>query len=109
LDGFPEVKVVLRADVSAAKYDKVAVISGGGSGHEPAHAGYVGEGMLTAAICGDVFASPPVDSILAGIRAVTGTEGCLLIVKVVRMGKRATYIWFYCCRGTIDLCLYFFD
>jgi dihydroxyacetone kinase len=81
LDGFPEVKVVLRADVSAAKYDKVAVISGGGSGHEPAHAGYVGEGMLTAAICGDVFASPPVDSILAGIRAVTGTEGCLLIVK----------------------------
>lgn len=39
--------------------------AGGGSGHEPAHAGYVGEGMLTAAICGDVFASPPVDSILA--------------------------------------------
>ncbi|EOA30179.1 hypothetical protein CARUB_v10013295mg [Capsella rubella] len=81
LDGFPEVKVVLRADVAAEKYDKVAIISGGGSGHEPAHAGYVGEGMLTAAICGDVFASPPVDSILAGIRAVTGTEGCLLIVK----------------------------
>lgn len=41
------------------------LIAGGGSGHEPAHAGYVGEGMLTAAICGDVFASPPVDSILA--------------------------------------------
>ncbi|CAN8269153.1 unnamed protein product [Cochlearia groenlandica] len=81
LDGFPEVKVVLRADVSAEKYDKVAVISGGGSGHEPAHAGYVGEGMLTAAICGDVFASPPVDSIMAGIRAVTGPRGCLLIVK----------------------------
>ncbi|KAK6153886.1 hypothetical protein DH2020_013525 [Rehmannia glutinosa] len=81
LDGFPEVKVVLRADVSGAKYDKVAVISGGGSGHEPAHAGFVGEGMLTAAICGDIFASPPVDSILAGIRAVTGPLGCLLIVK----------------------------
>ncbi|KAL8474460.1 hypothetical protein ACS0TY_031070 [Phlomoides rotata] len=80
LDGFPEVKVVLRADVSGATYDKVAVISGGGSGHEPANAGYVGEGMLTAAICGDVFASPPVDSILAGIRAVTGSPGCLLIV-----------------------------
>ncbi|XP_060171240.1 putative 3,4-dihydroxy-2-butanone kinase isoform X2 [Lycium barbarum] len=75
-----QVKVVLRADVSGAKYDKVAVISGGGSGHEPAHAGYVGEGMLTAAICGDVFASPNVDSILAGIRAVTGPMGCLLIV-----------------------------
>ncbi|KAI5674812.1 hypothetical protein M9H77_15176 [Catharanthus roseus] len=81
LDGFPEIKVVLRADVSAATFDKVAVISGGGSGHEPTHAGYVGEGMLTAAICGDVFASPPVDSILAGIRAVTGQMGCLLIVK----------------------------
>ncbi|XP_057767608.1 putative 3,4-dihydroxy-2-butanone kinase isoform X1 [Salvia miltiorrhiza] len=81
LDGFPDVKVVLRADVSGATYDKVAVISGGGSGHEPAHAGFVGEGMLTAAICGDVFASPPVDSILAGIRAVTGPSGCLLIVK----------------------------
>ncbi|XP_059453257.1 putative 3,4-dihydroxy-2-butanone kinase isoform X1 [Corylus avellana] len=81
LDGFPEVKVVLRADVSSSTYDKVAIISGGGSGHEPAHAGFVGEGMLTAAICGDVFASPPVDSILAGIRAVTGPMGCLLIVK----------------------------
>ncbi|KGN63936.1 putative 3,4-dihydroxy-2-butanone kinase isoform X2 [Cucumis sativus] len=81
LDGFPKVKVVLRADVSSATYDKVAIISGGGSGHEPAHAGFVGEGMLTAAICGDVFASPPVDSILAGIRAVTGPMGCLLIVK----------------------------
>ncbi|KAG4158450.1 hypothetical protein ERO13_D02G120000v2 [Gossypium hirsutum] len=80
LDGFPEVKVVIRADASGATYDKVAVISGGGSGHEPAHAGFVGEGMLTASICGDVFASPSVDSILAGIRAVTGPMGCLLIV-----------------------------
>ncbi|XP_054802697.1 putative 3,4-dihydroxy-2-butanone kinase [Prosopis cineraria] len=80
LDGFPLVKVVLRADVSQTTYDKVAIISGGGSGHEPAHAGFVGEGMLTAAICGDIFASPPVDSILAGIRAVTGPKGCLLIV-----------------------------
>ncbi|KAF5734598.1 putative 3 4-dihydroxy-2-butanone kinase [Tripterygium wilfordii] len=81
LDGFPLVKVVLRADISSATYDKVAIISGGGSGHEPAHAGFVGEGMLTAAICGDIFASPQVDSILAGIRAVTGPRGCLLIVK----------------------------
>ncbi|GAA0141648.1 cyclase [Lithospermum erythrorhizon] len=81
LDGFPEVKVVIRADVSSVTYDKVAVISGGGSGHEPAHAGFVGEGMLTAAICGDVFASPTVNAILSGIRAVTGPMGCLLIVK----------------------------
>ncbi|KAJ7542479.1 hypothetical protein O6H91_10G108400 [Diphasiastrum complanatum] len=81
LDGFPEVKVVLRADIPSGAYDKVAVISGGGSGHEPAHAGYVGDGMLTAAICGDVFASPSVNAVLNGIRAVTGPQGCLLIVK----------------------------
>jgi len=81
LDGFPQIKVVLRADVERGAYDKVAVISGGGSGHEPAHAGFVGPGMLTAAVSGDVFTSPPVDSILAAIRAVTGPMGCLLIVK----------------------------
>uniref|UniRef100_A0A2P2LJZ0 3,4-dihydroxy-2-butanone kinase n=1 Tax=Rhizophora mucronata TaxID=61149 RepID=A0A2P2LJZ0_RHIMU len=81
LDGFPKVKVVLHAEASSSTYDKVAVISGGGSGHEPAHAGFVGEGMLTAAVCGDIFASPNVDSILAGIRAVTGPKGCLLVVK----------------------------
>ncbi|CAD6206429.1 unnamed protein product [Miscanthus lutarioriparius] len=81
LDGFPQIKVVLRADVERGSYDKVAVISGGGSGHEPAHVGFVGPGMLTAAVSGDVFASPPVDSILAAIRAVTGPMGCLLIVK----------------------------
>ncbi|KAI5562037.1 hypothetical protein BDE02_15G028400 [Populus trichocarpa] len=80
LDGFPEVKVVLRADYASAMLDKVAVISGGGSGHEPAHAGFVGEGMLSAAICGEVFTSPQVDAILSGIRAVTGPMGCLLIV-----------------------------
>jgi len=60
---------------------KVALVSGGGSGHEPAHAGFVGQGMLTAAVCGDVFASPSVDAVLAGILAVTGPAGCLLIVK----------------------------
>ncbi len=57
------------------------MISGGGSGHEPAHAGFVGPGLLSAAICGDVFASPSVDAVLAGILAVTGPAGCLLIIK----------------------------
>ena len=56
-------------------------ISGGGSGHEPAHAGYVGKGMLTAAVAGDVFASPPTEAVLAAIRAVTHAPGVLLIVK----------------------------
>ncbi|MDD9908080.1 MAG: dihydroxyacetone kinase subunit DhaK [Ahrensia sp.] len=78
LDGFPQIKVVLRSDWDKSK---VALVSGGGSGHEPAHAGFVGKGMLAAAVCGDVFASPSVDAVLAGILAVTGPAGCLLIVK----------------------------
>ena len=78
LDGYPHIRVVLRNDWDKTK---VALVSGGGSGHEPAHAGFVGQGMLTAAVCGDVFASPSVDAVLAGILAVTGPAGCLLIVK----------------------------
>jgi ATP-dependent dihydroxyacetone kinase len=78
LDGYPHIKVVVRTDWDRSK---VALVSGGGSGHEPAHAGFVGRGMLTAAVCGDVFASPSVDAVLAGILAVTGSAGCLLIVK----------------------------
>ena len=60
---------------------EVAVLSGGGSGHEPAHAGYVGAGMLHAAVAGDVFTSPSADAVLAAIRAVAGAAGVLLIVK----------------------------
>lgn len=78
LDGYPHIRVVVRNDWDKSK---VALVSGGGSGHEPAHAGFVGEGMLTAAVCGDIFASPSVDAVLAGILAVTGPAGCLLIVK----------------------------
>lgn len=78
LDGYPHIRVVVRNNWDKSK---VALVSGGGSGHEPAHAGFVGEGMLTAAVCGDVFASPSVDAVLAGILAVTGPAGCLLIVK----------------------------
>ena len=59
----------------------VAILSGGGSGHEPAHAGYVGEGMLSAAIAGDVFTSPSTDAVLAAILAVSGPAGAVLIVK----------------------------
>ena len=78
LDGYPHIKVVHSA---AFDNSKVALISGGGSGHEPAHAGFVGPGMLAAAVCGEVFASPSVDAVLSGILAVTGDAGCLLIVK----------------------------
>ena len=78
LDGYPHIRVVVRTDWDKGR---VALVSGGGSGHEPSHAGFVGRGMLTAAVCGDVFASPSVDAVLAGILAVTGKAGCLLIVK----------------------------
>jgi dihydroxyacetone kinase len=73
----PEHMIVLREDDA----DKVAVISGGGSGHEPAHAGYVGAGLLRAAVAGDVFASPTIDAVLAAIRAVDAPKGVLLVVK----------------------------
>ncbi|MDT8264411.1 dihydroxyacetone kinase subunit DhaK, partial [Roseomonas sp. DSM 102946] len=73
--------VVIRAGLPEAARRKVAVISGGGAGHEPAHAGYVGEGMLSAAVTGDVFTSPSTDAVLAGIRAVAGPAGALLVVK----------------------------
>ncbi|EJB07961.1 dihydroxyacetone kinase [Rhizobium sp. BK619] len=78
LDSFPDIKVILRADWDKSK---VAIISGGGAGHEPSHAGFVGKGMLTAAVSGEIFASPSVDAVLTAIRAVTGPKGALLIVK----------------------------
>ncbi|KAK6453578.1 triokinase/FMN cyclase isoform X1, partial [Huso huso] len=51
-------RVVLRSDLSSLR-ERVALLSGGGSGHEPAHMGYVGRGMLSGAVAGDVFTSPP--------------------------------------------------
>lgn len=78
LDTYPDIKVVVRADWDKSK---VAVVSGGGAGHEPSHAGFVGRGLLTAAVSGEIFASPSVEAVLAAIRAVTGAPGCLLVVK----------------------------
>src|SRR5438132_1849356 len=68
---------VTRASLSA----KVALISGGGSGHEPLHAGFVGYGMLDAACPGQVFTSPTPDQIVAAAEAVDGGAGVLFIVK----------------------------
>ncbi|SMG60336.1 dihydroxyacetone kinase subunit DhaK [Paraburkholderia susongensis] len=74
--------IVVRADAAAAAArGEVALISGGGSGHEPAHGGYVGHGMLSAAVAGEVFTSPSTDAVLDAIRAVAGPAGVLLIVK----------------------------
>ncbi|MEV6445639.1 dihydroxyacetone kinase subunit DhaK [Amycolatopsis sp. NPDC051716] len=71
--------VVIRADAPVA--GKVAVISGGGSGHEPLHGGFVGQGMLAAAVPGAVFTSPTPDAVQAAVTATTGEAGALLIVK----------------------------
>ncbi|WP_172117555.1 dihydroxyacetone kinase family protein [Halomonas hibernica] len=77
-----EENVILRADIpQEPKQRAVALVSGGGSGHEPAHAGFVGYGMLTSAIAGDVFTSPSVDAVLAALRASAGPAGAVLIVK----------------------------
>lgn len=71
-------KIVKRKNLNK---DKVILISGGGSGHEPAHAGFVGTGMLDAAVCGDVFASPSTTQIYRGICQTESSKGTLLIVK----------------------------
>ncbi|AXT73718.1 dihydroxyacetone kinase subunit DhaK [Vibrio sp. dhg] len=78
LDFDDDIKIVARSDWNK---EKVALICGGGSGHEPAHAGFVGKGMLTAAVCGDLFAAPSVDAVLNAILHVTGDAGCLVIIK----------------------------
>lgn len=74
--------IALRADVDALKArHEVALVSGGGAGHEPAHAGFIGPGLLTAAVVGDVFTSPSADAVLAAIEAVANPAGVLLIIK----------------------------
>lgn len=78
LEAGSDIRVVVRNDWDKSR---VAVISGGGSGHEPAHVGFVGKGMLTAAVCGDIFASPSVEAVFTAIVNVTGEKGCLLVVK----------------------------
>jgi dihydroxyacetone kinase-like protein len=75
----PEQRLCLRVDAPVA--GKVALVSGGGSGHEPLHVGFVGPGMLDAACLGDVFTSPTADQVLAAVQAVDGGAGVLLIVK----------------------------
>ncbi|EFF41806.1 dihydroxyacetone kinase subunit DhaK [Mycoplasmopsis alligatoris] len=74
----PTHNIILRADNSK---QKVALISGGGSGHEPAHGGFVGYGMLDAAVAGEVFTSPTPDMVFEAIKAVNSKKGTLLVIK----------------------------
>lgn len=75
LEGF---NVIVRNE---KKKNKVALVSGGGSGHEPAHAGYVGYGMLDGAVCGEVFTSQTPDQVYEAIKATDDGEGVLLVIK----------------------------
>lgn len=78
LEFIPDYKIMKRKEINK---DKVILISGGGSGHEPAHAGYVGKGMLDAAVCGDMFASPSQIQVYRAIKETAGNKGTLLIIK----------------------------
>lgn len=78
LDFNSKFKVISKKELNP---DKVTLISGGGSGHEPAHAGFVGKGMLDAAVCGDVFASPSQIQVYQAIRSTSSNKGTLLIIK----------------------------
>ena len=80
---YPELKYTEKLEVISRneKSKKVGIVSGGGSGHEPAHAGYVGKGMLDAAVAGNVFSSPSPDRIIKGIEEADSGEGVLLVIK----------------------------
>jgi len=74
----PKYKVIYKKNLDRKK---VSIISGGGSGHEPAHAGFVKKGMLDAAVCGDVFASPSQIQVYQGLKLVKSQKGTLMIIK----------------------------
>lgn len=80
----PEISLIAKHKILLKKTldpDKVSLISGGGSGHEPAHAGFVGKGMLDAAVCGDVFASPSQIQVYHALKATASKKGTLMIIK----------------------------
>ena len=88
----PDHKVMIRADAEQVRDQQVAVISGGGSGHKPAHAGYVGAGMLSASVLGEVFTSPDTDSIVAAIKAVAGKPGAAVSEALFPIPQASTSI-----------------
>ncbi|UOQ94535.1 dihydroxyacetone kinase subunit DhaK [Halobacillus shinanisalinarum] len=79
LKQIPNTTAIVRKDAPVA--NKVGIVSGGGSGHEPAHAGYIGEGMLDAAVCGEMFTSPTPDQVFEAIKAVDSGSGVFLVIK----------------------------
>lgn len=80
IEQIPGTEAVVRSDKASVK-GKVGIVSGGGSGHEPTHAGFVGKGMLSAAVCGQVFTSPTPDQIYEAIKASDNGAGVFMVVK----------------------------
>ncbi|PIO82633.1 dihydroxyacetone kinase subunit DhaK [Loigolactobacillus backii] len=80
VERLPETEALVRSDKSSMT-GKVGLISGGGSGHEPTHAGFIGEGMLSAAVCGQVFTSPTPDQIYDAIKAADQGKGVFMVIK----------------------------
>ncbi len=78
IEFIPKFRILKKKTLSA---NKVSLVSGGGSGHEPAHAGFIGKGMLDAAVCGDVFASPSQIQVYQAIKETASSKGTLLIIK----------------------------
>ncbi|WP_374284330.1 dihydroxyacetone kinase subunit DhaK [Lactococcus sp.] len=78
IEQVPDFDIIRR---KTAKTGKVGLVSGGGSGHEPAHAGFVGDGMLSAAVCGAVFTSPTPDQVYEAIKEADEGAGVLLVIK----------------------------
>eukprot|EP00445_Apocalathium_hangoei_P035908 CAMPEP_0203954616 /NCGR_PEP_ID=MMETSP0359-20131031/87555_1 /ASSEMBLY_ACC=CAM_ASM_000338 /TAXON_ID=268821 /ORGANISM="Scrippsiella Hangoei, Strain SHTV-5" /LENGTH=1145 /DNA_ID=CAMNT_0050888149 /DNA_START=48 /DNA_END=3483 /DNA_ORIENTATION=+ len=74
----PDVKIIARSNWER---DRVAVVVGGGAGHEPADIGLVGEGLLTAAVCGEIFSPPPPESMSRALLAVVGPKGCVVVIR----------------------------
>lgn len=79
IERIPDTNVIARID--APVDGKVGIISGGGSGHEPAHAGYVGRGMLDCAVAGEVFTSPTPDQVFEAIKKSDAGKGVFMIIK----------------------------
>ncbi|PVF99878.1 putative glycerone kinase isoform [Serendipita vermifera] len=80
----PDISVDIKYKVAYQRNpskDSVAIICGGGSGHEPAHSGFVGEGMLNAAVCGNIFASPNPKQVMKALELVSNSQGTVIIVK----------------------------
>ena len=80
VEQLPNTFALVRSN-KASMENKVGIVSGGGSGHEPTHAGFIGKGMLSAAVAGQVFTSPTPDQIYAAIKAVDRGKGVFLVVK----------------------------